>query len=90
MRRNISSEVRGVASDVFAVDVDILNGTSSPETVESWDSVQHLTFVVALEERFNIQFQPDEMDQMNNLGAVTQLLERKLAGPAAGATQDTQ
>jgi acyl carrier protein len=45
--------------------------------VESWDSVQHLNLVLALEEQFGIQFEPEEMDAMKNIGAIAGLVARK-------------
>jgi len=41
---------------------------SSPETIESWDSVQHLNLVLALEEEYGFEFLPEEMDQAKTVG----------------------
>ena len=71
-------EVRSVAADVFAVDPKILDANSSPERVDVWDSVQHLNLVLALEARYSIQFEPEEMEQMKNLGAIAELLKSKM------------
>jgi acyl carrier protein len=43
---------------------------SSPETVGSWDSVQHLNLVLALEEEYGFQFSPEEMDQAKTVGSL--------------------
>ena len=71
-------EVRAIASDILGVPATRLSGSSSPDTVENWDSVQHLNLVLALEEKFGLQLSPEEIDQMKTLGSTAQLIETKL------------
>jgi acyl carrier protein len=72
-------QVRGIASDLFAVPSQEITADSSPETIKTWDSIQHLSLVLALEEKFQIQLSPDEIEQMTSIGAIARLLESKLA-----------
>jgi acyl carrier protein len=74
----IVGQVRGVASDLFGVPVDRIMAESSPETIEGWDSIQHLNFVLALEEKFGLQLSPEEMAQMRDVGEAARLVESKL------------
>ena len=55
-----------------------MKADSSPETVESWDSTQHLNFVLALEEKFGFQFSPEEMEQMRNIGETARVVENRM------------
>jgi acyl carrier protein len=71
-------QVRGIASDLFALPPDRITAESSPESIESWDSTQHLNFVLALEQRFDFQLSPEEMEQMRSLGEIVRLVENKL------------
>ena len=70
-------KVRGIAADILQVKSAALNADSSPETVLSWDSVQHLNLALALEECFGFQFSPEEMDGMKNIGQIAALVEAK-------------
>jgi acyl carrier protein len=74
----IFEQVQGIASDLFGVPADQITRESSTESVEAWDSTQHLNFVLALEEKFNIQFSPEEMEQMKNIGSTVKLVDNKL------------
>ena len=74
------SRVLGVAGDVFCVSESELGPGSSPDTIETWDSLHHLSFVVALEQEFSIQFSPEEIEQLLSLELTTALLEEKLKG----------
>jgi acyl carrier protein len=76
-------QVRGIASDLFAIPPDRITVESSPETIEAWDSTQHLNFVLALEEKFGFQLSPEEMEQMRNIGAIVKLVESKLQTTAS-------
>lgn len=78
MNPTVFNRVRQIAADVFRTSADTMTGQSSPQSVEDWDSVQHLNLVLALEQEFNLQFDPEEMDRMKTLGHITDLLELKL------------
>jgi acyl carrier protein len=69
-------QVRSVASDILGVPADKITAESSPETIENWDSMQHLNLVLAVEEKFGVQLDPEDIEQMKNIGAVAALVEK--------------
>ena len=50
---------------------------ASPETIPTWDSLQHLNLVLALEEEFRIQFTPEEVEQLLSVEVTAAILEEK-------------
>jgi acyl carrier protein len=70
--------VRGIVADVLRVPADQISRQSSPETLATWDSVQHLNLILALEQEFTLQFEPEEMDEMSSVDHILAILERKL------------
>jgi acyl carrier protein len=74
----ILDQVRGIASDLFSVPVERITPETSPETIEAWDSIQHLNFVLALEEKFNFQLSPEEMEQIRSVGEASKMVESKV------------
>ena len=70
-------QVTQIVADLFYVDPDELSPASSPETIEDWDSLQHLNLVLALEEVFGLEFTPDEIAEMKTIGAAANLIEQK-------------
>jgi acyl carrier protein len=72
------TRVLRIAADVFAVPVDGLTPASSPDSIESWDSLNHLNMVLALEQELNIQFSPEEMEELLSIELIVGLLEEKL------------
>jgi acyl carrier protein len=75
---SIFEQVRRIASDLFATPADRITANSTPETIETWDSIQHLNLILALEEKFEIQLSPEEIEQMHSIGQVTMTVEAKL------------
>jgi acyl carrier protein len=73
--------VRNVASDIFGIPADRITAESSPETIENWDSMQHLNLVLAIEEKFGVQLDPEVIEQMTNIGAVATLVEKLQSAP---------
>jgi len=78
---SILDQVRGVASDLFSVPMDRITANSSPDTIDTWDSIQHLNFVLALEEKFGLQLSPEEMEQMRSVGEAAKLIQGKVQQP---------
>jgi acyl carrier protein len=74
-------QVRSVASDIFGIPADRITAETSPETIENWDSMQHLNLVLAIEEKFGVQLEPEDIEQMKNIGAVAALVERLQSAP---------
>jgi acyl carrier protein len=77
MDQPIFDRVRDIAGDVLQVDSALITPDSSPETIESWDSVQNLNLVLALEGAFGFEFAPEEMDQMKTVGKIAEVVAGK-------------
>jgi acyl carrier protein len=75
---NTFDQVRNIASDIFGIPAEKITAASSPQTVETWDSIQHLNLVLALEEKFNLQLSPEEIEDLKSIGDAAKLIESKL------------
>jgi acyl carrier protein len=67
-----------LAADVFQVPEAELVPGSSPDTVQTWDSLHHLSFVLSLEQEFAIQILPEEIEQLLSIELTADLIEEKL------------
>jgi len=74
MNEQVLSRVREIACDILQAEV---TADSSPETIESWDSVHHLNLVLALEEEYGFEFSPEEMDQAKTVGSLARLVSAR-------------
>jgi len=74
----MDNHVKNVMSAVFEIPINEIDHNSSPDNVESWDSLKHMNLVVALEEEFNIEFTDDEIVKMMNLSQIKSSVLEKL------------
>lgn len=81
MTASAFEQVRDIASDIFGIPADRITAESSPELIENWDSMQHLNLVLAIEEKFGVQLEPEDIEQMKNIGAVATLVEKLQSAP---------
>jgi acyl carrier protein len=79
MSAQLFDRVRTIAADVLEVSPATVSADSSPETIDTWDSVHHLNLVLALEQEFNLQFEPEEIDQMKDIQHILDILGSKVA-----------
>lgn len=77
MTSTVFDQIRTIASDLFGIPAQQITADSTAETIETWDSIQHLNLVLALEERFNIQLSPEEIEEMKSIGGVAKVVEAK-------------
>jgi acyl carrier protein len=70
--------VRSVVAAVLKVPEQNLTPQSSPDDIESWDSMHHLQIILALEEEFSVHFDADEIDGLQTVGALTMALGERL------------
>ena len=81
MTASTFEQVRSIASDIFGLPLDKITPESSPETIENWDSIQHLNLVLAIEEKFGLQLEPEDIERMKNIGAVSAMVEKLQSAP---------
>ena len=74
---SIFDQVRTAAADVLQVPPERITEASTPENIESWDSVEHLNLILVLEAQFDIEFEPEEIERMKSIGQIALLVESK-------------
>lgn len=76
-------KVRNVAKDVFGAAT--LPDDASMESVEAWDSVNHLNFVMALEAAFGINLDPADIERMTSLAEAARVIDARRSPSARSA-----
>jgi acyl carrier protein len=74
----MENRIKNVLSAVFEISVDEITDESSPDNIESWDSLKHMNLIVALEEEFNIGFEDCEILEMMNYSLIKATLLTKV------------
>lgn len=78
-QQEIYERLTGILQDVFDDDTLVATPELTAHDVKDWDSVNHITLVVAIEEEFHIKFKTAELEKMKNVGQMVEHIESKLA-----------
>jgi acyl carrier protein len=73
----IYSELNEIFADLFDDDSIALTPETTADQVEQWDSLHHITLMVAIESRFGIKFKTAELEGLRNVGHLVEMIERK-------------
>ena len=73
----MSDKLITLFAEVLEVEASTLNDDSSPENVESWDSLAAMHLVAALEETFDTQLTTKEIMKMSSVGLARGVLKEK-------------
>lgn len=68
------SSVEEVVARVFDAEPDSLDASSSPESVEGWDSMGHLNLIAALEKDFNVSIDIGDAMEMVSVKRIREIL----------------
>jgi acyl carrier protein len=79
MTQPILERIRSIAADLLNVPVQQVLPASSPDTIENWDSLNHLNLVLGLEGAFGVQFSPEEIAKMQTVEAIALLVQNRLS-----------
>jgi acyl carrier protein len=76
-QQEIYPRLTKIMRDVFDDDNLVATPELTANDVERWDSVNHITLVVAVEEAFGIKFKSAELEKMKNVGQLVEQIEKK-------------
>jgi acyl carrier protein len=77
MENKVKERIKNVMSAVFEIPVEQIKDDSSPDTIESWDSLKHMNLVVSLEEEFKVEFTDGEITDMMNYMLAVEIVKNK-------------
>ncbi len=68
------ADVQQIMADVFGVELQEISMESTPDTIESWDSLRLLNLVLALEQEFKVEISPDQLPHLLSVSKIMQAL----------------
>lgn len=66
----MNDRLHSIVADVLGVPLGNISDEDSPSTIESWDSLRHISLILAVEAEFEISFSPDEAVEMMSVGII--------------------
>ena len=69
-------KLNGIFCEVFSVDAGALGAGFDNKSVEGWDSVRQLSLATAVEERFDIMLDPEDILELTSYDNARTILAR--------------
>jgi acyl carrier protein len=76
-QQEIYPRLTRIMRDVLDDDSLVLTPETTAHDVKEWDSVNHVTLIVAIEEAFGIKFKSAELEKMKNVGQLVEQIQKK-------------
>lgn len=71
-------QLKSIMAKVFKTNAGEISTLTSQKNLDSWDSLAHLNLIVELEMELDIDFDPEEISQINSFVTLKELLKLKL------------
>jgi acyl carrier protein len=65
--------------DLFGDDDIVLTPELTADDVDGWDSIKHISLIVAVEDRFGFKMKTSEIDRLSNVGDLIRIIAEKTA-----------
>ena len=76
---NTKDTIVGIISNLFEVSSEEITMQSSIGDFPKWDSLGHMTLMTAVQNELDIEFEPEEMIEIEDVEDIVKLAEEKLA-----------
>lgn len=73
-REYVANIVQEIFRDVFDDDELIITDSTSSKDIEDWDSLEHISLIVAMEKEFNMKFDIKQVNKLENVGGMIDLI----------------
>ena len=77
-RQEVFTRLDEVFHDVFDNEEIHVSDETTAEDIEDWDSLEHISLIVAVENAFGIKFGMGQVTRMKNVGEMADIILEKL------------
>ena len=63
---DVDKKLKNIFINIFQMENNDINNNSSMKNIEKWDSLNHIGLISAIEEKFDLQFNDEEIVKMTN------------------------
>lgn len=73
----MEEKLKKIMSQVLGIKMDEIKYDSSPDDIASWDSLQHMNLILAIEQGFNVRFDEEEIIQLLSFEIIMETINEK-------------
>lgn len=71
----MKEKVFNIVSNIMKLPLKKINEDSSPENIDTWDSLNQINLVLALEEEFGVRFTDEQIVQILDVRTIIEILD---------------
>lgn len=76
----MEEKIKELFAAILEIQVENIEDLSTPDTIENWDSLNHLNLMVAFEQEFSIDIEPEEIpEMMKNFKSFKTIIMQKMS-----------
>jgi acyl carrier protein len=75
---DVEQKIKQIMADIFHTDPQRIGDQTSMDNTEHWDSANHISLVLALEEEFSIAFDVAEIETMTSFPDVIEAVTARI------------
>jgi acyl carrier protein len=72
----IDTRIKHIFGEVLGVAPEAVGPDSSPESIAAWDSLHHMSLLLALEQEFGVVFADGDLPELTSFGRIRAALGR--------------
>lgn len=76
----IKKRLQEVFVETFDDEEIVISSETTADDIEDWDSLMHVTLMVAVEKEFGIKFKAGEIKKLADVGELMKSIEEKING----------
>ena len=77
-RETLLQELNKIFIDVFDDDTIRLTEQTTADDIDDWDSLEQINLIIAIEKKYHVKFNMQEISELSNVGEMIDYIERKL------------
>ena len=74
--KQIIDDYKTCFSEAFEIEIEKINSDLEYNSIPEWDSIGHMTLISALEEKFNISFETDDIIDFSSFKKGIEILKK--------------
>jgi acyl carrier protein len=78
MREEVVKRTQDIFRDIFNEPTLVISDSMSARNIGQWDSLNHINLLSAIQQEFAIKFALTELQSLNNVGAIIDLILKKI------------
>lgn len=76
------TKLKSVIATVLEIEPTEIDGNSSMDTIEAWDSIKHMDLILSLEEEFGVSVPDEEAGDLTSYALIKLVMKELLEGKA--------